>query len=269
MTDAAAPSPVELYERHFVPAMFAKWAQVLVERAQLVPGERVLDVACGTGIVARTAMGIVGSDGRVAALDINPDMLEAGQAAAADTSIEWTLGSAQQLPHGDAEFDAVLCQHGMQFFPDRTQAAREMRRVLRPGGRAVVVVLQDMARNPVFGRLVQSLAQRLQRPPSDFAVPFALADAQALRQPFEAAGFAPVEVADASITARFADAPKFVPLAVASSAAAVPAFAGLQGADRAALLQDVASDLQPLLAPCTAGDTITFPMWGHVLTARA
>lgn len=268
MTAAAAPTPAEIYERCFVPAMFARWAQVLVERAHLVPGERVLDVACGTGIVARMAMNIVGSDGRVAALDVNPAMLEAGQAAAADTSIEWTQGSAQQLPHGDAEFDAVLCQHGLQFFPDRTQAAREMRRVLRPGGRAVVMVLQDIARHPVFERVMQVLADRLQKPLALFAVPFALADVQALRAPFEAAGFTSIDVDAAHIEAHFADAARFVPLAVMSSAAVVPAFAELLPPAREALLREVAAEVQPLVAQHVQDGAVVFPMAAHVLVAR-
>jgi ubiquinone/menaquinone biosynthesis C-methylase UbiE len=269
MPTSSAPSPARVYQEYFVPAMFEPWARVLVERADLQPGERVLDVACGTGIVARTAASRVAPSGRVAALDMNPAMLEVARDLPADAPppIEWQQGSATQLPYGDAQFDVVLCQHGFQFFPDRVQAAREMHRVLADGGRVAVIVLQAIERHPVFESIMGALAHRLGRPPSQFAVPFALADAKELMQHFHAAGFGDVEVEPANIEARFPDAERFVPLMAASSAAAVPAFAELQTPERESLLRSVAVDAKPVLERFRQGDTIAFPMWAHVLRA--
>ncbi len=124
----------EIYQRALVPAIFGPWAPRVVELAGLRPGERVLDVACGTGVVARLAAEAVGADGRVAALDMNPGMLAVAAAVPAKgAAIEWIEGSAEALPFADAGFDAVCCQLGLQF-PDREGALHEMARVAVPGG---------------------------------------------------------------------------------------------------------------------------------------
>ena len=122
----------ENYERYLVPTIFGPWALDLIEVAGAQPGERVLDIACGTGIVARIAAGRVGSDGTVVGLDVSAPMLDAARALAAGEglSIEWREGSAMKLPLPDTAFDLVLCQQGLQFFPDRAAALREMHRVL-------------------------------------------------------------------------------------------------------------------------------------------
>jgi SAM-dependent methyltransferase len=131
--------PAANYERYFVPAIGAPVAHDLIELAELRPGEHVLDVACGTGVVTRLAAEQVGG-GAVAGVDINPGMLQVARNVAGDTAIEWHEASAEALPLGDATFDVALCQMGLQFFPDRPGALREMRRVLRPGGRVVINV---------------------------------------------------------------------------------------------------------------------------------
>jgi len=108
----------------------------------------VLDVACGTGIVARQAAPLVGADGQVVALDMNPAMLAVARAlpAPSGATIHWREGDAMDLPFEDGAFDVVLCQHGLQFVPDRARAVREMRRVLAPGGRALVIVLEAVVK---------------------------------------------------------------------------------------------------------------------------
>ena len=119
--DGSAP---ELYQRYLVPAITAVWAADLVDQAAPRPGERILDVACGTGVVARAAAERVGGTGRVAALDINPGMLAVARSlpAAPGPAIAWHEGSVLALPFPDAAFDVVLCQIGLQFFPDRSAA---------------------------------------------------------------------------------------------------------------------------------------------------
>lgn len=127
------------YEKFFVPAIGGPAARGLVKIAALQPGERVLDVACGTGVVARLASEAVGSTGTVAGLDINPGMLAVARTTApAGINIEWHEASAETMPFADASFDAVLCQMGLQFIPDKLAALREMRRVLAPGGRLIL-----------------------------------------------------------------------------------------------------------------------------------
>jgi len=141
LADVSGRSPPENYERYFVPAIGAPVAEDLVERAALRSGERVLDVACGTGVVARLAAGRVGPDGAVAGLDVNPGMLAVARSATPpDVAIDWHEASAERMPLPDASFDAVLCQMGIQFMPDKQAAAAEMRRVLAPGGRLALNV---------------------------------------------------------------------------------------------------------------------------------
>ena len=134
----------ENYERYVVPSIFAPWAHDLIAAAALRPGERVLDIACGTGIVARTAARTLGSGASVVGLDLSAPMLAAARSAAKaeGVSVEWREGSAVKLPLADATFDVAFCQQGLQFFPDRPAALSEMYRVLaptrRPGAESLV-----------------------------------------------------------------------------------------------------------------------------------
>jgi ubiquinone/menaquinone biosynthesis C-methylase UbiE len=131
----------ENYERYFVRAIGAPLANDLIKIAALRPGERVLDVACGTGVVARLASQQVGAAGTVAGLDINPGMLAVAHSTTPpDTAIDWHEASTEVMPLPDASFDAVLCQMGLQFVPDKHAALSEMRRVLAPGGRLTLNV---------------------------------------------------------------------------------------------------------------------------------
>jgi SAM-dependent methyltransferase len=262
-------NPAEMYEQFFVPAMFLPWSGVLLRHAALRPGERVLDIACGTGIVAREAAPRVGAKGRIVAVDANPAMLGVarGLPAPAGAPIEWREGNAMALPVPDSSFDVALCQHGLQFFPDRAGAVREMHRVLVPGGRAAVIVLQALSRHPVFEALMESTARHLALPIAAVSIPFVLCDADELRGWFTAAGFAQVAIVADSITVRFPESERFVPLAVTSSAAAVPAFAELDAPARAALLQAVRDEAEPVVRQYRDRDAVTFPMHAHVVLA--
>ena len=132
----------ELYERYVARYILAPWAPLLVDGARLAEGERVLDVACGTGVVTRAAAKRVGPSGHVVGVDLNPGMLAVARSlpAPAGAPIEWIERSALDLRLPDASFDAVLCQQGLQFFPDKALALRNMRRVLKHGGRLALSV---------------------------------------------------------------------------------------------------------------------------------
>jgi SAM-dependent methyltransferase len=114
----------ELYERYVVRYILGPWAPLLVDAAHPADGERVLDLACGTGVVARAAAQRVGSAGRVVGIDLNPAMIEVarGLPAATGAPIEWLEGSALDIRLKDAGIDVVLCQQGLQFFPDKAGA---------------------------------------------------------------------------------------------------------------------------------------------------
>jgi ubiquinone/menaquinone biosynthesis C-methylase UbiE len=143
--DGSAP---ELYERYLVPAITLKWATDLVDRAMPAPGETLLDIACGTGVVARLAAQRMRS-GSVVGLDINPGMLTVARSRSnSGATITWLEGSALSLPFDDRSFGLVLCQLGLQFFPDRPLALREMKRVLAPSGRLALSVYSAIENTP-------------------------------------------------------------------------------------------------------------------------
>ena len=133
-----ARSAAENYQRYFVPAIGAPAARDLVDAADLRSGERVLDVACGTGVVARIARERVGPDGTVTGLDPNPAMLAvAAESTTAEMAVEWHEAPAEAIPLPDDSFDVALCGMGLQFFTDKRAGLSEIRRVLVPGGRLV------------------------------------------------------------------------------------------------------------------------------------
>lgn len=178
------------YERHFVPAIGEPLAHDLLELADLRPGERVLDVACGTGVVARLAAERVGGDA-VAGVDPNPAMLGVARQVAAGTAIEWHEARAEELPLDAVSFDVVLCGLGLQFFADRPRALREMQRVLKPGGRTALNVPGPTP--PLFAVLEGALRRHIGPEAGGFvATVFSLHDADQVGALLEDAGFAEV-----------------------------------------------------------------------------
>jgi ubiquinone/menaquinone biosynthesis C-methylase UbiE len=151
----------ENYERYFVPSIATPVSADLLATADLRVGERVLDVACGTGAIARVAAERVGPTGTVTALDLAPDMIDVARAtpAPAGPAIEWHVGDAASLPFEDDAYDAVVCQMGLMFMPDRAAAVAEMRRVAVPGGR--VVVNTPGAIQPPFVVLEQAIVEHI------------------------------------------------------------------------------------------------------------
>lgn len=147
----------EVYEARFVPAFFAEWAPHLVDFAGITRGQAVLDVACGTGIVARTVADRLGATGRVVGLDLNDAMLAVARRVRPD--VEWRQGDVAALPFAERSFDAVLCQMALMFFPDRVGALREMRRVAVDGGTVAILVPAQLETQPAYGPFVDMAAR--------------------------------------------------------------------------------------------------------------
>ena len=137
-TGQVTSDAAEVYEEFFLPALFSEWPPRLIEAARLKRGARVLDVACGTGVLTVEAAKAISPTGAAVGVDLNPGMLAIARRKA--PRLDWREAPAEDLPFGSADFDAVLSQFGLMFFQDRQAAIREMWRVLRPGGRLVIAV---------------------------------------------------------------------------------------------------------------------------------
>ncbi len=237
-----AASGAESYERHFVPAIGEPVARRLVDAARPAPGERVLDVACGTGVVARLVVDAVGPDGRVVGLDANPGMLEVARIASPE-GIDWHVAPAEDMPLPDETFDLALCSMGLQFFPDKLHALRETRRVLAPGGR--VAWCTPGPTPPLFVAIDEALTAHLGTGASMFVhAVFSLHDADEARALMEAAGFERIDVQAASVPLRVAPPADFFWQYVQSTPLAAAA-AGLDEHARAALEAEVVERCAP------------------------
>jgi ubiquinone/menaquinone biosynthesis C-methylase UbiE len=177
------------YERFFVPVIPRPLGEDLIQRAALRPGERVLDVACGTGLVMRLAAERVGAAGSVAGLDLNPGMLAVARSLVPSnaTPVRWYESSAESMPIPDERFEVVLCQLGLQFIADQRAAMKEMYRVLAPGGR----LLFNVPRPSAFFDVLDAALERHVGPPAAQFVRavFSMNDPAAIELMVTGAGF--------------------------------------------------------------------------------
>jgi ubiquinone/menaquinone biosynthesis C-methylase UbiE len=255
------------YERHLVPTLFEPWAEDITGRAALQAGERVLNIACGTGVVARRAALQVGDSGRVTGIDLNEGMLDMArrQADKMAVKVEWRQGDAGALPFGDSRFDVVLCQQGLQFFADKSAALREMCRVLLPGGRLVVSVVRSLQHNPLMRLQIEALIQHLDAEAADVQrAVCSLGDADELRRLHADADFQDIDIQLVSLTIRHHDATKFIPGLMASLPFS-EAIAALDEAQQKALFNDVMEGLGPSLN----GRKLAIPHVAHVVSAHS
>jgi SAM-dependent methyltransferase len=192
----------QAYEALFVPALFGQWATKVADVAQLQPGQRVLDVACGTGVLAREVISRLGPAGYVAGLDPSPGMLAVAKGLA--PAVDWRQGTAEAIPFPDRSFDTVVSQFGLMFFMDRRQALRGMLRVLTRGGRMIVAVWDSLDNIPAYATVVLLLERLAGTQAADaLRAPFVLGDRQGLAKLFKEAGGASVDITTHKGTARF------------------------------------------------------------------
>ncbi len=186
-------SAAEVYDEFYLPALFGAWGPRVVAAAAVKAGNRVLDVACGTGVAARAAAEVVGSGGSIVGLDVNEGMLDVARQHS--TVIEWRAGHAESLPFDDNSFDAVLSQFGLMFFEDRIKALQEMYRVLKPGGKMAVAVWDTLENTPGYADVV-AILQRLFG--EDYAnglrAPYVLGNTTELKALFDDAGIVGAQI---------------------------------------------------------------------------
>jgi ubiquinone/menaquinone biosynthesis C-methylase UbiE len=195
-------SAAEVYDEFFLPALFAAWPPELISRARVGPGMRVVDVACGTGVLAIEAGKAIRPGGSVVGVDLNPGMLTVAREK--DRTIDWQEASAEALPFDSEEFDAALCQFGLMFFHDRNAAVREMLRVLRPGGRLAIAVWDSLEKTPGYFAITQLLSRLFGDQIADLLrAPYALGDAEALSRQLIESGVQKPTVSRVAGEARF------------------------------------------------------------------
>jgi len=260
--------PSELYERLLVPSKFLPWAAHLVELGNPQPGQKVLDVACGTGTVTRLIPVFVGASGSVTGLDFDAGRLKvaASLPLTCDSLIEWTQGDAGALPFDDAAFDMVFCQQGLQFFPDKLGAIKEMHRVVVPGGKLVLGVWRSVEHQP-GGR---AMADALERHVSAEAgamrrSPFSFGDADVLKGMVADAGFQDVVVEPTAKIVRFPSAEAFTKRYISARTPLNLMVAAVDDETREAIVADV----NIALAQYETEAGLELPTAVNVVTARA
>lgn len=257
----------EFYER-YSKFMLEPWVPALIEAVDLQPGERVIDVACGTGFVARQAGRRVGASGKVVGIDINVSMLAIAKASTvpgAALTVDWREADVCAMPFPDENFDVALCQQGLQFFPDRLQALQEIRRILVPGGRLGLSVWGSIDENPYFSIVEAAIRRHVSvDAASGLHKPHALADPQEVRSAIKEAGFVHVNVRRAAAYLRTPPAYEFLPghLSALPMAGEITA---LSESARSALIENLCT----ALSPYENNDGLRVPGVVNVATARA
>jgi ubiquinone/menaquinone biosynthesis C-methylase UbiE len=234
----------ELYESAFVPAFFAQWAPILCAVAGVAPGQTVLDVACGTGIVTRTAADLVGSGGTVVGVDLNEAMLTV--AARVRPDLDWRQGDVAELPFADGTFDTVLCQMALMFFPDRAAAIAEMARVVNGEGTIALLVPGPLEAQPAFKPFAE-LAARIAGPEAKSLLTtyFVCGDRDELTELFESVGLRVTE--SRSITGTYS-APS-VDAAVTTEVESTPLIERIDEATYRQLRTEAVEVMAPFTAP--------------------
>lgn len=261
-------NPAEGYESYMVPTLFGPCARILIQEADPKPGERVLDVGCGTGIVAREVASRLGATAGVTAVDLNANMLAVARAAAARNglTIEWREGNAEQLPLHNNAFDLVLCQFALMFVVDKAAALSEMRRVVTGSGRVLISVWQGLNRHPFYQTLHHVIQQRVGM--SALQQIFALGNADDLRELAMAAGFRQAQIRPFSLTARFPNPEAFIAGEIEVDTAAIPSMQHLDSKAREAIVTSITSDMQSPLKEVISDNHVVIPFHGLIMTAR-
>jgi ubiquinone/menaquinone biosynthesis C-methylase UbiE len=249
------------YEELLVPALFSEWANRLANSDEVKAARNILDVACGTGVVARTIAGQL-KDGSVSGLDPNPWMLAVAREKAPD--IKWYQGQAEELPFEDETFDAIVSQFGMMFFTSPETALKEMNRVLQTGGHMMVTVFDSLQNIPAYDAMVDVFDQKVGKSAGEaLRYPFTMGDTEKLYALCSESGLSNAEIVTQKSVAQFSN-PRHM---VLSDVEGWFPFAKIHLEDRT--LESVVSEAESVLKPFTTSDgAVQFDISVHIIKAQ-
>ena len=255
----------ELYERFLVEPLFRPFAEQLLERVRPTANDSVLDIACGTGIVARLIRKRLGAAAKVVGVDVSAPMLAVARGI--DATIDWREGNATALPvSADEQFSIVTCHQGLQFVSDKAGAVREMRRVLRSGGRAVLGTWLSIEGIP-FVHDLDRIARRQLGPFTDSRHNFG--EGRALAKLLGEGGFHELKVETVSHDVRMSDGPLFGRMNAIAVVGMSPKGKTLDEAGRAQLAGEIATACIDVVKRYTKDGVLAFALTTNVATARA
>jgi SAM-dependent methyltransferase len=249
-----------VYEQKFVPALFGSWPPAVADAAGIQPGDHVLDVACGTGVLAREAAKRVGPEGWIAGLDLNEGMLAVARRLLPD--VDWRQGDAAALPFADGSFDVVVSQFALMYFQDRVAALQEMWRVLKPGGRLAVASWASFDKAKGYRALAEIAAHHTNaKAAAVLQAPFVLGDEKELLGLYRDAGVVGAALRTRDGFATFRSIDEFVSAEVKGS----PLDGLLSEAEYSELMQEAKRRLAEYVAE---DGRVVLPMAAHIVAAR-
>ncbi len=248
------------YESLFVPALFYQWASRIANQLNIQPEAKVLDVACGTGVLAREIATKMGGSGEITGLDPLPGMLAVAKEI--QPSINWQQGNAESLPFENDYFDVVVSQFGMMFFTDRSEALQEMWRVLRPEGTLIIAVWDQLENTPAYAKVVAMLQREVGRPAAEaLNAPYILGKISEVKHIFLHAGLPTPHIQTYQGTAHF---PSIQMMVEADLRGWLPVMGVHLSEEQIAVLLNKAEDeLNEFL---TDGANITFDAPAHIIS---
>ncbi|MEX2425805.1 MAG: class I SAM-dependent methyltransferase [Thermomicrobiaceae bacterium] len=264
---AQPPNPAEMYERVLVSQLFRPLSREVLNVAPPRTGDRILDLACGTGIVLREAAALNGSIERLVGIDLNPHMVAVARTIDDETglSIDYHEAPADVLPFADSEFTRVYCQQGLQFFPDRVAAIAETHRVLEAGGQAVMIVWRSLEEHPYLNQLNEIAYKH-----TGFhmlADPFSFGDEQTLRSLFENDNYRDVQIEQVNVETVSDDPKTELGMMLMGATAAIPSMQDLNQEQRAELVETVVSNAEPIINQFSVNGVVTTEWHANVAIA--
>jgi len=250
------------YESLFVPALFEVWTQHLIASVGIQDGYHVLDVACGTGVLARHALACAGMNGRVVGVDPAPGML--AMAEETEPGVEWVASSAEALDLADNSFDCVVSQFGMMFFENGQRSTDEMFRVLKPGGSLSIAVWRSVEHNPAYADVIDLLEEQVGTAAADaLRLPYSLGDASKVTAWLESSAFTDIKVETKTESARFPSTRQMIEAELRGWLPMFDIF--LSEAEISDILIESEKTLRKYASP--SGEAV-FPTSAHIISAR-